>query len=94
MDMENMDPDSMDVSEFAFPFARQAGFEQNGMTIKDYFAAKALQGLISQTYLTIQFEEKKIQPEETIYIERTNRRIAKMSYEIANAMLKERNTWQ
>lgn len=89
-----MDTDSMDVSEFAFPFARQAGFEQNGMTLKDYFAAKALQGLMYHTYPTIHIEEKKIQPEETICFERTNRRIAKMSYEIANAMIKERSTWQ
>ena len=30
--LKSMDPDNLDVSEFAFPFARGAGFEQNGMT--------------------------------------------------------------
>jgi hypothetical protein len=46
----------------------------HGMTLRDYFAAKALGGLLADTAITASPEL-----------------VAKVSYEYADAMLKERN---
>ncbi len=48
---------------------------QDGMELRDYFAAKAMQGLISDKSFRLQFLEIEI---------------AKASYEVANAMMKAR----
>jgi hypothetical protein len=65
----------MSTDEFAFPLPTQGiEKEQNGMTLRDYFAAAALQGLLANTpdkkWLTSDY--------------------ALMAYELANEMLEER----
>jgi hypothetical protein len=49
--------------------------ESEGMTLRDYFAAKAMQGVIAATPAQIQIEEP---------------HLAKWSYKMADAMLKAR----
>lgn len=72
MSIENGDP--------AFPvqYSNEADgptvMPTQGMTLRDYFAAKALQGLLADTALSAKPETW-----------------AKRSYELADAMLKERN---
>lgn len=58
----------------AFPVNNIAQPEQ-GMTLRDYFAAKAMQGLLATT-----------KDEEWKYEE-----VASISYEMADAMMRERN---
>jgi uncharacterized protein YaiE (UPF0345 family) len=53
-------------------------FKQNGMDLRDYFAAKAMQGLLA----TISYEHS------TGDI--TDMEIAERAYQIADAMMKER----
>lgn len=72
-----------DLNQPAFPSKRmpsihnpdQSPIEYQGMTLRDYFAAKAMQGIIAKYGNTLQ------SPETT----------AKEAYEMANAMLEERN---
>lgn len=76
-------------------FSRSATIDDNGwsgMTLRDYFAAKAMQGAIAEGALrTIQEEVMKTAdaqvatPEDAARI--TNALLAKMVYEIADAML-------
>jgi hypothetical protein len=47
---------------------------QNGMTLRDYFAAKAMQGIVTDTG----------------WMGNTVSTLAGMSYEVADAMMKER----
>jgi hypothetical protein len=63
----------------AFPFAREIGMHgSRGMSLRDYFAAKALQGLLSS-------------PRETVdNAPLTGNYLASMSYKIADAMLAAR----
>lgn len=61
----------------AFPNATGDDRDNNGMTLRDYFAAKAMQGDIS-SYITGQGINAAS--------------LAKWSYEIADAMLKARET--
>lgn len=63
----------------AFPIEYQDGEFQTGMTLRDYFAAKAMEGVIASTEgigLEINWRHCDI--------------IAKKAYMYANAMLKER----
>jgi hypothetical protein len=46
----------------AFPLLYEDGGFQSGMTLRDYFAAKAMQSLI-----TVQFQTKQAQSAETAY---------------------------
>jgi hypothetical protein len=67
----------------AFPVAFKWGDElsqYNGMTLRDYFAAKAMQGLM-HNYHPCDFLENKNYLED----------ISMASYQMANAMMKERS---
>jgi len=65
------------MSKYAFPSAHdpKTGVAQIGMTLRDYFAAKAMQALISG--------ERPLSPVLALY--------AAMAYDIADAMLKARD---
>lgn len=59
----------------AFPqLAYYSSDEHSGMDLRDYFAAKAMQGLISREDLDL-----------------TTAECAKLSYELANAMMEIKN---
>ena len=64
------------VVEYAFPYIRE------GMTLRDYFAAKAMQSLI------IKLE---VNQESLIYDDKIHNTAPTLSYQIADAMLKERS---
>jgi len=64
---------------FAFPCEKDE--PEKGMTLRDYFANSAMQGLISKRCTSHQDNE--MNPRETFCI-------AKHSYDIADAMLKQR----
>jgi len=62
----------------AFPVQDAASWQGHGMSLRDYFAAKVVQGICASgpgTYMT-------------------NQRIAKEAYELADAMLKAREEQQ
>ena len=62
-------------NEPAFPYVCDADFEYGtGMTLRDYFAAKAMTGLLTAE----------------IVGEYSNEHVAEISYRIADAMLKAR----
>ena len=67
----------------AFPrtMSENSAYEQDGMTLLDYFAAKALQGLMSNI------------PKEFISIKNLNQHFAIISYEQAAIMLEERKKY-
>lgn len=70
----------VDVSETGY---LTADFEK-GMSLRDYFAAKAMSGLvIIEIYIGGSFTEEEH--------EKNNENIAKMSYNIADAMIRERD---
>jgi hypothetical protein len=58
----------------AFPIVGQWGVTEQGMTLRDYFAAKAMTGLLTAE----------------IVGEYSNEHVAEISYRIADAMLKAR----
>lgn len=63
----------------AFPIEYQDGEFQTGMTLRDYFAAKAMQGVIASTQgIGLEVNEKHIKI------------VVKKAYMYADAMLKER----
>jgi hypothetical protein len=76
---ENKKPDNPD----AFPTPNDRW--SDGMTLRDYFAAKAMQGFISdrEMYMAIMMDRKTsdLSPDEYI---------ANQSYNLADAMLKQR----
>ena len=59
----------------AFPVSDMTGLNQQGMDLRDYFAAKAMQGMLAAC---------------TGWGVSDEVRLAKTSYEIANAMMKAR----
>ena len=64
----------------AFPIKAPMGYDCMGMTLRDYFAAKAMQGLMGRNW-----SECKVTDEELIAI------WARSSYGMADAMMKERS---
>ena len=67
----------------AFPRSESLQYSQHitgGMTLRDYFAAKALQPYLSHLCFSIDDEER------AIYLEEA----AEISYQVADAMLKAR----
>lgn len=62
------------MSKAAFPLQYDDGTFQEGMTLRDYFAAKALQGFIGTTY-----EE-----------DQSFKEVAESCYRYADAMMAER----
>ena len=63
------------MNEPAFPCVDHHGHKLTGMTLRDYFAAKAMQGILSG------YTHGSIPPTESL---------TPASYKIADAMLKER----
>ena len=61
----------------AFPLYRGQGYRNDGMTLRDYFAAKAMQALVSDTHVNRTTLE-------------AHQRIADLSFSIADAMIAER----
>ena len=62
--------------------AKEYEIDQNGMTLRDYFAAKAMQGLIASPRLPL--------PAAHGASDVTDVMVADLSYKIADAMLKAR----
>jgi len=60
---------------FPRPYSGTSQFAQEGMTLRDYFAAKAMTGLLTAE----------------IVGEYSNEHVANISYLIADAMMKERS---
>jgi len=74
---------SKDTSPAAFPLARTAaddgdGWTHYGMTLRDYFAAKAMQGMLSNSTIIAELDVE------------TQKWIAGYSYSQADAMLRVR----
>ena len=65
----------MENKESAFPIAFADGWAARGMTLRDYFAAAAMQGMLAAC---------------TGWSEAQQERLAKCSYAMADAMLKAR----
>jgi hypothetical protein len=66
----------------AFPIGLEAfGEDKTGMTLRDYFAAKAMQGLLAGNLSTLQGLDKSFQSDGSI---------SDIAYKMANAMLKAR----
>ena len=76
MEVENKKPQNPN----AFPIEYQNGEFKAGMTLRDYFAAKAMQGIISVYESRSGFSVMKKECKD----------LANTAYSIANAMLKER----
>lgn len=62
----------------AFPTATLAQKTEGGMTLRDYFAAKAMQSYLADG--------------DASWDEKCRNHCAKLSYQLADAMLKARNT--
>ncbi|AVR47222.1 hypothetical protein C7S20_19285 [Christiangramia fulva] len=73
-----MGKDEKTKNPFAFPVTDGETFCQDGMTLRDYFAAKAMQALIDQPIMVGNTNATEI--------------LAKQSYIVADAMLKERES--
>ena len=69
-----------DTSGPAFPYGDPTNGGDNGMTLRDYFAAKAMQGFVMDDVLC---KEAATEPE-------WYENIAEASYKMADAMLKAR----
>lgn len=73
----------------AFPVAvserTESSFYEEGMTLRDYFAAKAAQGIMANP---TEMESRLYTNTE---LESFEKSVAYFSYELADAMLKERN---
>jgi hypothetical protein len=61
------------------------GKPEQGMTLRDYFAAKALSTILGQYDFTFFEDDEKAQPEDTLAL-----CLARNSYTMADAMLKAR----
>jgi len=68
----------------AFP-SESNDSDYKGMTLRDYFSAKAMQGIISNEPLRMYYENYRNKSEDE-----AKDLIAKVSYNIADAMLKQR----
>ena len=70
-------------SAFPLPKGRDgANSEKNGMTLRDYFAAKALEGLISKMAFELHADHEKAKE--------VHKCLAQSAYSYADAMLAER----
>jgi hypothetical protein len=74
-----------DGYEPAFPCTAVNGATYSGMTLRDYFSAKALVGLLNNTELTNLLDEHRVPPEKIPSF------VAAKVFEIADAMIEERN---
>ena len=64
----------------AFPLSNMTGLNQQGMDLRDYFAAKAMEGLIAAN------------PAHDMDDAKVGDAIANAAYFVANAMIKARET--
>lgn len=69
-------------------FRKTGGFVQGNMTLRDYFAAKAMQSLINEMSFTEEADEK--MQELGFKDGQFDRLVAKCAYDYADAMLEER----
>lgn len=75
------------MNQSAFPTLKRAQYhnvsitDDSGMTLRDYFAAKAMQGLLSANPETLS---------ELIKVTKGSGSVSELSYILANAMLKAR----
>lgn len=70
---------------FAFPNETIDSHTEYGMTLRDYFAAKAMITIIKNGTYELAIEKKETQ------LEPFNAGIAKLCYDLADAMLRERS---
>jgi len=70
----------------AFPNSAEYPLRNDGMDLRDYFAAKAMQALIDSTT----YKSPSLGLGEPTYHVADNGRIANISYQIADAMMKAR----
>jgi len=68
----------------AFPMSTIDGFSQDGMTLRDYFANSAMQAMTTSPELMEVVSEKSIKDATAFDA------IARQSYKLADAMLKQR----
>jgi hypothetical protein len=90
-DMRNLEVTELDVSHFAYPHTRCAGFEQYGMTKKEEYAKAAMQViLIDRKDLTGEYEQiYTLKGEIGVSLRaKVFDLIAKASFEMAEKMLK------
>jgi hypothetical protein len=45
------------TTEYAFPHENSHTYQMTGMTLRDYFAAKAMQGIVSDPNVTVGWEK-------------------------------------
>ena len=90
-----MTHEANEMKEYAFPYARRPQdqfaepFAGEGMELRDYFAAKAMQGLCANPVHSLVDYNPDYQPEQ-VDIEIV--RAVKEAYQIADAMLEARKT--
>lgn len=70
----------------AFPVSTIDGYNNDGMELRDYFAAKAMQGIISNNYYSMIISGNTELPEPKY--------LSEFSYQIADAMLIARTKQQ
>jgi hypothetical protein len=75
---------------FARPYSGTINYAQDGMSLRDYFAAKAMQGLIWNTDLDLDTKEDlDLDTKEDLDLD-TREDLAEVAYAYADAMLKAR----
>lgn len=75
------------MSERAFPVENPRVTEQPGMTLRDYFAAKAMQAMVEATVLDVA-RDRTGDPDR---MNKALRNSASLSYMIADAMIEQRH---
>lgn len=74
---------SIEPEAAAFPVQHENGWTHTGMSLRDYFAAKAMQALLSGNYGAVVSAAAKAGEESEVFM-------ASSAYELADAMLAER----
>ena len=69
----------------AFPQKTDLTLSYSGMTLRDYFAAKAMQAMLASPELMV------VVTADQVLGENAKQRISNLSYQYADAMLKARN---
>jgi len=74
-----------DIPAFPRPYSGTSQFAQVGMTLRDYFAAKAMQSIVSKYDMVSVFEDCETKEPNGMLI-----LLAKDAYKLADAMMKAR----
>jgi hypothetical protein len=75
------------MDQFAFPGTLPNGRTSRGMTLRDYFAAKAMQAMVEATVLDLARD----QTGDPDLMNKALRNSASLSYMIADAMIEQRH---